>query len=128
MKNINIKARIKRNQFDVLAGEFYQDENTQIIKELNLQGKKALLGIQREDKIYTVIGESSVYYSTNLGVEGEISHEEFLKFLQKNAINLGKKGIFEFVSINEQDVIWVLNGPTMNAMWNTILLLHNNKK
>ena len=128
MKNVNIKARIRRNKFDELAGEYYQDENSEIVKYLNNRNKKALLGIKRPDGVYTIIGETSVYYVTELGKEGEISHSDFLKILRENAMAKGKKGQFDFVQVNQQDYVWLLNGGAMNAMWNTIMLLDNNNK
>jgi hypothetical protein len=127
MKRINIEARIKSNKLDELAGGFYQDANSQITKDLRKKNKAALLGIKREDGVYTIIGEEYTYYSTSSGVVGEISHEDFLKILKDNAFNLGKSGEFHFVNINGSDSIWVLNGPTMNAIWNTIILLHDNR-
>lgn len=126
MKNINIKARIKRNRLDELAGEFYRDETSFIVKELNDKNRKALLGIQSDDGKYTILGEESVYYRTSSGFEGEIPYAMFLKILTENAWSLGKTGDFEVVKISEKDSIWVLNAATMTAMWNTILLLDGN--
>jgi hypothetical protein len=127
MKNINIKARIKRNKLDELAGKSYKDEESEIIKHLNSVNKRALLGIQREDGIYTFIGEDCIYYLTALGVEGEISHGKFLDILKENALKRGKTGEFEFININEENAVWVMNAYTMNAMWNTIMLLYRGR-
>lgn len=127
MKSINIKARIKRNKFDELAGKYYQDENSEIIDSLKKENKKALLGIKRDDGVYTIIGEESIYYKTESGVNGEMSHEEFINVLTKNALAKGKTGQFEYIIANEQDSVWLLNAETMNAMWNTILLLYDNR-
>jgi len=88
---------------------------------------KALLGIQKEDGTYTIVGESSIYYLTPTGTESEISQKDFLKLLHQNAWALGKKGDFEFLKVNEQDLVWLKDASTMNAMWNTILLLHDNQ-
>lgn len=123
MVKVNIKARIRRNKFDVLAENSYRDENSEIVKYLNSVNKKALVGIQREDGIYTIVGEEFIYYLTALGKEGEIRHKDLLEILTKNARSLGKMGHFEFVNINEQDAVWLKNIETMNAMWNTIMLL-----
>jgi len=123
--NINIKARIKRNKFDKLAGEHYRDNNSQLIKDLQNKNIQALLGIQKGDGMYTVIGLESIYYSTGSGTEGEISHGIFLDILQQNALSKGKTGDFEFLEVNENDAVWVMNAYTMNAMWNIIMLLHN---
>jgi hypothetical protein len=123
MKKININARIRRNKLDLLAGESYRDENSEIVKYLNRVNKKALLGIQRTDGIYTIIGEEYTYYSTDLGVEDSIKHVHFLAILSTNAMRIGKAGNFEFIKVNERDSIWLKNAETMNALWNTILLL-----
>lgn len=124
MKNLGIvKARIKRNKLDELAGFCYRDEHSDIVKYLKDMQKKALLGIQKADGVYTIIGEESVYYSTPLGIEGEISHKDFLAILTKNAMSLGKMAQFEFVEMKNKDLVWVSDVQTMNAMWNTIILL-----
>jgi hypothetical protein len=128
MKEVNINARIKRNKLDELAGIYYKEDNSIIVQYLNSKNKKALLGIQREDGIYTIVGEEFIYYSTDSEDEGEISHGEFLEILKNNALDIGKRGTFQFVKVNEMDEVWLLDGPTMNALWNTILLLYNNKK
>jgi hypothetical protein len=128
MRKINIKAKIRRNKFDEFAGKYYRDENSEIVKYLAGLGKKALLGIQKEDGIYTIVGESSIYYLTSTGVEGEISQKDFLKLLHQNAWALGKKGDFEFLKVNEQDQVWLKDASTMSAMWNTILLLDANQE
>ena len=125
MKKVNIKARIKRNRLDELAGEYYQDENSEIVKCLNSRNKNALVGIKRPDGIYTVIGEEYVYYLIESGVDGEIAHGDILKILKENAWAKGKTGQFEFVQINQQDYVWFLNGGVMNTMWNLIILLNN---
>ena len=125
MTKVNLKARIRRNKFDELAGEYYQDKNSEIDKYLNGKNKKALLGIKRDDGIYTIIGEESIYYLTEAGVEGEISHKDLLEILRENAVANGKKGQFDFVQVNQQDSIWFENGGVMNTMWNLIILLNN---
>jgi hypothetical protein len=119
----NIEARIKRNKFVELAGIFYRDGNSQIVKTLNDRSKKALLGIQNESGVYTIIGEKFVYYKTESGVEGEILNSTFLEILKKNAWLVGKTDKFEVLRINEKDSVWILNGALMSAMWNTVLLL-----
>ena len=125
MTKVNLKARIRRNKFDELAGEYYQDEYSEIVKYLNGKNKKALLGIKRDDGIYTIIGEESDYYLTEAGVEGGISHTDLLEILRENAMAKGKKGQFDFVQVNQQDSIWFENGGVMNTMWNLIILLNN---
>jgi len=123
-----LKARIRRNGLIELAGSFYRDDNSAIIKRLKEQNKQALIGIEREDSIYTILGENFTYYSTNLGIYGQITHRELLEILQNNALKTGKSGDFEFVPINEQDSIWFGNSYLMNALWNTIMFLYENSK
>lgn len=123
MIEVNIKARIKQNHFDIYAEDAFRDENAEIIKYLNSIDKKALVGIQREDGIYTIVGEEYIYYLTPSGTTGAISLDAFRKILKANAMSSGKKGDFEFLKINEQDEVWLKNTNTMNAMWNTIMYL-----
>jgi hypothetical protein len=52
-----------------LAGKYYRDSSTQIVKDLNNQGKKVYFGIQKDCDVYTMIGEDSVCYTTESGVE-----------------------------------------------------------
>lgn len=122
---VNIKARIKRNLFNVVAGSAFRDQNDEIIKQLNSMNKKALVGIQREDGTYTIVGEESIHYLTPLGVTGEIPLADFLVILHENGMRLGKTGDFEYININDQDKVWLKDPQTMNAMWNTMLLLDN---
>lgn len=124
MKNVNLKARIRRNRLDKLSGNYYLDENSGLVNQLKNLKKSALVGIQREDGVYTVIGEERVYYLTPSGVEGEIATEDFLVILQRNGFSLGKKAPHEFVEIDKREFIWVMNGEVMCALWNTMLLLH----
>lgn len=123
MEKLNIKARIKRNNLDKLTDKYYQDEDSDFIKYLNSINKKALVGILRDDGLYTVIGCECIYYSTITGVNAEIPHSLFLEILKDNALNQGKNGQFEFIHINEQDSIWLMNAQTMNAIWNTVLFV-----
>jgi hypothetical protein len=121
---MNIEARIKRNKLDVLAGEFYQNSSSSFIKDLQQKGFEAIVGIKRNDGLYTVIGKDFTYFYSISGTKGQISHQDFLEVLKKNALKLGKLNEFEFVEISQDCSIWVLNGETMNAIWNTIMLLY----
>jgi hypothetical protein len=123
MKSINLQARIKRNMLDKLSDNYYVAEHSSIITQLNAVNKPALVGIQREDGIYTIIGPENVYYSTPSGTEGEIVIGDLLNVLRENAWRLGKTAKYEFVALNGTDVIWVMNPHVMNALWNTLLLL-----
>lgn len=126
MKSINIKARIKRNKLDQLAGTCFRDENDEIVKKFNLYNTKAFLGIQRDDGIYTILGDKSAYYSTDQGVEKQITLEDLLELLSSNALKRGKHNHYEFLEISESNSMWVKDTQTMNALWNTILLLSDN--
>lgn len=125
MKNINIKARIKRNMLDQLSGNYYRDKNSDIIRHLNSNKRNAIVGIQQEDGIYTIIGDEKIYYKTLLGAEGEILIGDFLKILNETTLRLGKKVEYEFIKINERESVWVMNTQTMLALWNTMLLLYD---
>lgn len=121
---MNIEARIKRNKLDELAGKFYQNSNSDFITNLQQKGFTALVGIKRKDGIYTVIGENCTFFCSKSGEERQISHQDFLEILKKNALKLGKSEEFDFLEIKKDCFIWILNIQTMNAIWNTILLLH----
>ncbi len=45
MKEVNVKARIKRNMLDILSGKSFRDETSEIIQHLNRSGANALVGI-----------------------------------------------------------------------------------
>lgn len=82
--NFNIiRARIKRNRFDFYAGEFYQDNDSDFIRELKQKGFPALVGIKRNDGIYTVLGNDFIYYRSSSDMEGQIQHGDFLKILSE---------------------------------------------
>ena len=125
MNHINIKNRIRRNMLDKLAGKYYKNESSDIILHLNSKEKKGIVGIQREDGIYTIIGTEKIYYLTTSGIEGEISIDNFLTILKETAMKYGKKAQYEFIKINETNSIWVMNIQTMNALWNTMLYINN---
>lgn len=126
MKNVNLKARIKRNKLDVIAGECFRNEDSEIIKSFNLAGKTAFLGIQRNEGIYTILGDKSAYFSINSGEEKEIYFKNLLDLLSSNALQNGKFFEYEFLKVSENEAIWVKDIQTMNALWNTILLLVDN--
>ncbi|GGH31453.1 hypothetical protein FAZ19_22470 [Sphingobacterium alkalisoli] len=125
MKSVNIKARIKRNLLDKLSGKYYRDEGSDIIQYLNKNNVKALVGIQQDDGIYTIIGTEKIYYLTPSMTKGEIVIGDFLTILNQVALTFGKSEKYEFIKVNEHDYVWVMNLETMNALWNTMLLLYN---
>ena len=63
MINLNyLKAKIKQNKLDVYAGKYFVNENSKIIKILNDLDKKVLIGIQKNELTYTILGEDKVYF------------------------------------------------------------------
>lgn len=110
---------------DQLSGNYYRDKNSDIIRHLNSNKRNAIVGIQQEDGIYTIIGDEKIYYKTLLGAEGEILIGDFLKILNETTLRLGKKVEYEFIKINERESVWVMNTQTMLALWNTMLLLYD---
>lgn len=123
MKRINLKARIRRNMLDTLSGENYRDENSNIIQYLNNFGADVLVGIEREDGVYTLIGTDTIYYMTSLMVQEKISIKDFLYILQETAMTNGKMSTYEFIKINKNASVWVMNAQVMNALWHTMLIL-----
>lgn len=75
---------------DTLSGENYRDENSDIIQCLNNFGADILVGIEREDGVYTLIGTDTIYYMTSLMVHEKISIKDFLYILQETAMTNGK--------------------------------------
>lgn len=126
MKPINIKARIKRNKLDIVAGKNYRNEESEIVKYLRKTNKDAILGIENENGLYTILGEEKVYYRNKNGVEGDISLKTILEILKANALSQAKHGEFDFLKIDEDNSIWLIDPQVMNAMWNTMLLLYDN--
>ncbi|EDM35227.1 hypothetical protein PBAL39_13382 [Pedobacter sp. BAL39] len=122
VKKINVNARIRRNMLAELSGSYFKDENSDFIIHLNSGGKDALVGIQREDGVYTVIGNEKIYYLTLSGIESEISINEFLDILSRETLSKGKSYKYEFIKVKANESIWIMNADTMNALWNTMLL------
>jgi hypothetical protein len=123
MKVNILNARIKRSDLAEHAGRYFRDGTSEIVRALNEQGKEALVGIQREDGVYTILGKKYVYYSTASGSEGEIALAEFGDVLHENAMNSGKNANFEFVKVGEGDAVWLHEKWTMSALMNIILWL-----
>lgn len=125
MKTNILKSKIKRKNLREYAGDYFRDDTSQIVILLNEEGKSALFGIQREDGIYTIVGENFVYYSTVSGHAREISLNKFSELLHHNALKIGKGGNFEFLQITDQEnLVWLNNEETMNALWNIILWIN----
>ena len=127
MKINILKARIERNNLKVYAKNYFVDENSKIIKFLREEGEKALVGIKRDDKIYTILGERFVYYSSPSGKKERLSLSTFSNLLHKEAMRKGKLfATYKYLKIGENEKIWLNNRKTMEAMWNTVLYLIGN--
>lgn len=133
MKMNVLKAKIKRNNLVKFARNNFIDESSEIINELNKKGEKALIGIQRRNGLYTILGEEFVYYMSKNGTRGKICLKDFSEILHMNGLKKGR-GIFtryKYVKINDNEQVWLKNRSTMESLWNTILwlgdLLDNNK-
>ena len=124
MKINVLKAKIRRNNLEEFAGKYFRDETSEIIQKLNNNGKEVLFGIEREDGVFTVIGQNTIYYLSKNGNIGEIPLSVFSNILSKNAINKGKMSNFEYVK-NEQnnELIWLNDKSTMESLWNIIIWL-----
>ncbi|MGJ1242938.1 hypothetical protein [Sphingobacterium siyangense] len=90
MNRINLKARIKRNMLDTLSAENYRDEHSEIIQYLNNLGADILVGIERKDGIYTLIGTETIYYMPPSMVQEKLPIKDFLCILQATAMTNGK--------------------------------------
>lgn len=128
MKTSVLKAKIKRNKLVDYAGPYFRDDTSQIVSALNAEGKSALCGIQREDGVYTIIGEQFVYYLTSSGKRGEISLKEFSDELHEKGCRIGKgylqfKFMYKNIVMSNKDKVWLHNSNTMFSLWNTILWL-----
>lgn len=124
MKKNILKARIKRNNLEKHAGNHFVDESSKIINTLKDEGKRVLLGIQKNEDVYTVLGEKYVFYSTLNGNKGKFTLSEFSEILHNNALKKGKVfARYNYVAINSDEKIWLKNKSTMKSLWNTILWL-----
>lgn len=108
--NLNfLKARVERSCLVESAGKYYGDMDSQIIQNLNNEGRNAFVGLERDDGIYTVLGEKLVYFSTKSGDTDTISITSCLNTLHNYGLNEGK-GIlkrYKFIPINDKQQIWI---------------------
>ncbi len=129
---IYLKTKLKRKDLAENAGNYFLDETSDIIKELNSQGESALLGIQNKKGVYTIIGKDSIYYLTSSGKKGKISHKEFSEELGENANRIGKgwlksKFMFKNIILRNNDKVWLHNAKTMFSLWGIIAWIKRNK-
>ena len=129
---IYLKTKLERKDLAKNAGNYFVDETSDIIKELNSQGESALLGIQNKKGVYTIIGKDSIYYLTSSGKKGKISHKEFSEELGENANRIGKgwlksKFMFKNIILRNNDKVWLHNAKTMFSLWGIIAWIKRNK-
>lgn len=132
--NLNVlKAKIQRNNLIKYAGKYFVDETSDIIKRMNREGKKALIGIYKNRGVYTIIGEKYLYYSTSSGKRGEIRIDDFTEALHENGCRIGS-GYFKFkfmyrnIVLSNNDKVWLHNSNTMFSLWNTMLWIQEEIK
>jgi len=128
MKLKELKDKAEEYYLIKYAGKYYVDETSEIIKELNREGKNVILGIRNKKKNYTIIGMQFVYYLTSSGVRGKILLKEFTDQLHENASRIGagylkRKFLFKNIVLSNGDKVWLHNSKTMFALWSTILWL-----
>lgn len=124
MKINILKARIKRNNLKRYAKKYFIDETSETIRLLNSEEKKALVGIKKDDSLYTVLGEEFVYYSSLSGKKGKIKLNVFSNNLHEETLRKGKIfARYKYIKIENGEKVWLNNKLTMQALWNTILYL-----
>lgn len=129
MKLNILNARIRRSNLKEYSKNYFRDDTSQIIINLNEEGKQALVGIQKENEVYTIIGEKYVYFSTCLKAKGEIPLRTFSNILYNNSIKKGKLfSRYKYVKINNNQRVWLNNKLTMSAILNIILWLEKSQE
>ena len=57
-----VKKRALDQKLDELAAEHYRDRESEIVQDLEAQGKDTFLGIQDCSGLYTIIGSSTATF------------------------------------------------------------------
>lgn len=125
MGKININSIIKRNKLLEYSGEYFRGDDSEIVKRLIREGKRAFLGIQDDSDKYTIIGEDFVHYNFRYNTGQEISNIMFLEAYTTNMLSKGKSFTHEFIELEDGKKIWILNTSTMHAIVNTVLIISN---
>lgn len=120
-------ARVKRQKINVHAGRYFKDDSSELINSLKNEGKKALIGIGRDDGVYTVLGEEYVYYCTTSGKKYEMLLQEFSDAISHNAIMKRKWRRFKYMKVNGEKV-WLHNRLTMYGLMNVMNWLVDEKE
>ncbi len=120
-----LKAKVRRNGFIISAGKYYKDESSEIVKKLKSKGEKALIGIQKKNGIYTVIGQDFIHYLTPNGKHGKILLNEFIKELEQNLSRkktswLMSRLTHRNIVLSNSDKVWLCNSDVLYTLWNTI--------
>lgn len=118
-----VLVRAKRNNIQSLAGASYCGPESFLVRQLSAKGIGAILGIQNDIGLYTVICFEGLAVKNLVGDEVLIAFDEILPRLQENGMLVGKGGNFEFVDFGNNGRVWMKDGPTMCAIWNLALLL-----
>ncbi len=124
MKISVINARVRRNHLIEHAGDCFRDVNSRIVQDIqNNEDTRVFVGIESEVlNNYTIIGESFVFFQTEMADRDKIPLSDFLVLLKKNAWQQGKSGIFDFLPLGDGRRIWIMNPQTMTSLWNTAML------
>ena len=120
---MNLNARLTRNRFREVAGEYFQYDGSPLLEELNSDGINALVGIQRGDGAYTILSYDQLHYRTDDGTVGSIDYKDILEKFRDISFDNGKKKKYEYF-IFEKDRIWFHNESVFCAFWNTVSFLH----
>ncbi len=123
---------LKQYNLAKYAGKYYVNETSDIIKQLNSQGKSALVGIQNKKGTYTIIGRNHVYYLTASGKKGKMPNEEFTEELHDNGRRIGT-GWWQFtfryknILLSNTDKVWLHNSDTMFSLLSILIWMKKNK-
>ncbi len=120
-----LKAKVRRNGFIISAGKYYKDESSEVITMLKSKGEKALIGIQKKNGIYTVIGEDFIHYLTPTGKHGKIFLNEFVKELEQSLSRKKPSFLMSWLThrnivLSNNDKVWLRNSDVTYTLWNTI--------
>ncbi|OED44985.1 hypothetical protein AB832_01655 [Flavobacteriaceae bacterium (ex Bugula neritina AB1)] len=118
-----IKKRADKYNFIKIAGNFYRNNDSDLIRRLNESDNdnEVYFGIENKDGVYTVLGEKYLLFSTKSGVEKSISNLKFLEEIKK--IGLSKEQKYEFVKIDENNSIWIYNIQMLSIILSLIVFL-----
>ena len=127
MKMNNLNRRIEKNQLAKLAGEYFVDTNSTLIRDLRKQGLDVFVGIRKDEHTWTILGDHIVIYSTINENFGKTTIDEFLECLKSYTLARGKSENYEYIRLGD-DEIWVDKPAVMTALWNTALFLRDKEK